>query len=148
MFGNWSTYGNTIVKNIPAVEIFATLIVIVVTIITKRIVIAYGERISTPPISILSAIQIHDYSFANVRHTVSFRRRRTSCFQHRLKTRIRSIIIAVLLERTRFETLIYTRHGSIFIAWNEFVRRVIGAQGFLVNIAKVEAIDRGSVDGS
>jgi hypothetical protein len=35
MFVYWSTYGNTVVKNIPTVEILATLIVIVITVITK-----------------------------------------------------------------------------------------------------------------
>ena len=43
MFGNGSTNGNTIIKDIPTIEIFTTLIVVVITVISEGVIIADGE---------------------------------------------------------------------------------------------------------
>ena len=136
------TDGYAVVEDIPTVEIFTALIVVVITVISKGVVVADGEGIASPPVAVLSAIEVHDHAFAHIGHAIALRGGRTARFKHGLKAGVRRVVVAVLLERSGFKSLIHTRHRGVFIARNEFVRRVIGAQGFLVHIAKVETIDR------
>ena len=136
------TDGYAVVEDIPTVEIFTALIVVIITVISKGVVVADGEGIASPPVAVLPAIEIHDHAFAHIGHAIALRGGRTARFEHGLKAGVRRVVVAVLLERSGFKSLIHTRHRGVFIAWNEFVRCVIGAQRFLVHIAKVETIDR------